>query len=259
MLMCHLGQKGYLEDLEVKINFMLQSDCKVSSGFPLGKFEVIEYRGVELFWEEGNPMPNERLEIFFIVIDSLTDDVKYQYSMNKHEVRFYYLSWDSFYSSRITPSGLSFSSVAFHREGEIFLNGGFLDSSQPSLYWYKGSYGPHKSFYDLQIVDSRYYAMTIVHEYVHAIQFYMPNYFREYSRDVGWEIDNDLYIRPNEDSDFYKVLRSYSIINPWEDMADTYMVSYLCDNNLEILSETRCRYIDNFWGIPRDQYCKDFE
>jgi hypothetical protein len=240
-VMLVVGISGFETDVKAKVG-----------GVPL---ESIEYRGAKLYWESGNPMPEHRLEIFYKVMDSLADDVTKEYSLGRNPTDFFYLTAHSYYWGDLT-GGNCFDAAAFQRGTEVFLSPVLVDSNNNDVFFSleQFRYGPWQRFDDNQACDDGYFAMVIIHEYVHVVQFNHSEYLNSYASDVGWQGDN----KPEEDENFYSVLSSYSLENPSEDMSETFMYSYLCGNNLEGLSETRLQYIDDFWGVPREQYCQDF-
>jgi hypothetical protein len=219
------------------------------------ELETLEYRGAKLSWEAGNPMPKERLEIFYTVMDSLSDDVNEKYSLDNNPTEFFYLTAEQFYTGELT-GGNGLEVLAFERAGEIFLSPLLVDSTKMGPYTSLSSYvyGPWPRYDSNQCQNDGDFAMSLIHEYVHVVQFKHESYLREYAKSVGWQGDS----KPKEDEKFYSVLSSYSLENPSEDMSETFMYSYLCGNNLEALSEVRLQYIDDFWGVPREEYCKNF-
>ncbi len=195
------------------------------------ELDSLKYRGATLYWEAGNPMHNEKLEVFYTVIDSLTDNARKEYSLDENSIKFYYFTdkaWEYF------TSDIDVEILAYQAGGEVFL-------------------GPESVNSD-QIDSNNELAVTLIHEYVHAVQSSHQDYISYYARDVGWQGNE----KPEEDENFYKVLSDYSLENPLEDMAETYGYSYLCGNNLEDLSEVRLQYINEFWSVPREEYCRDF-
>lgn len=257
-----ITEESVVDEQEVKVDpdeVTEGSVIEVSCGVPLGELKSLEYRGVDLFWEEGHSMPEERLEIFYRVIDSLTDDLQYKYSIKTHEVTFYYLTEESYYAGSIGPFPLN--SSACQRGDEIFLSPLLVDSNRPLYHneYQVSQYGPRQNFNDYQVYDPGFFAMVLVHEYVHIVHTDLPQYHQEYWEDVGWEKNEEGFLKPeDEESHFYNVLSDYSLYNPSEDMAETYMFSYLCGNNLEDLSEARLQHVEDFWGVPREQYCQNF-
>jgi hypothetical protein len=221
-------------------------------GVPL---ESLKYRGAKLHWESGNPMPKERLEIFYTVMDSLSSDVNEKYSLENNPTDFFYLTAEEYYWGDLTY-GHGFEADAFQRGTEVFLSPTLVDSTNNTVLFSleQFRYGPWKRFDDNQAYDDGYFAMVLIHEYVHVVQFNHSDYLNSYATDVGWQGDN----KPDEDEKFYSVLSSYSLENPSEDMSETFMYSYLCGNKLEALSEVRLQYIDDFWGVPREEYCENF-
>lgn len=219
------------------------------------QLESMEYRGAKLYWEKGNPMPQERLEIFCTVMDSLSDDVNEKYSLENNPTDFFYLTAEEYYWGDLT-FGHGFKADAFQTGGEVFLGPTLVDSTNDSVLTNlkQFRYGPWKRFDDNQVYDDGYFAMVLIHEYVHAVQYNHPGYLSEYAVNVGWQGDN----KPEEDENFYSVLSPYSLENPSEDMSETLMYSYLCGNNLGVLSEVRLQYIEDFWAIPREEYCRNF-
>ncbi len=191
------------------------------------ELESLEYHQAKLYWERGNPMPKERLEIFYTVMDSLSEDVTVEYSLDENPTDFFYLTEETITRLYEIDPG----NIAFARGGEVFL--------EPIT-------GSEK-------IDDGLFAMILVHEYVHVIQYNHESYLNEYAKDVGWKEEI-----PQAEENFYKVLSQYSLENPHEDMSETYMFSYLCGNNLEALSEARIQHVEDFWGIPREQYCQNF-
>jgi hypothetical protein len=221
-------------------------------GVPL---ESLEYRGAKLYWESGNPMPEHRLEIFYKVMDSLSDDVNEKYSLEKNPTDFFYLTAEEYYWGDLT-FGHGFKADAFKRRSEVFLSPDLVDSNNNNVLINLDQfrYGPWRRFDDNQTYDDGYFAMVLLHEYVHVVQFNHLEYLNSYATDVGWQGDN----KHEKDENFYSVLSSYSLKSPSEDMSETFMYSYLCGNNLEALSEVRLQYIDDFWGVPREEYCQNF-
>ncbi|KUK66873.1 MAG: hypothetical protein XD87_0441 [candidate division WS6 bacterium 36_33] len=219
------------------------------------ELESLKYRGAKLYWEDGNPMPEERLEVFYTVIDSLSDDVKEKYSLDRNPTDFFYLTAEEYYWGELT-GGVERKVAAFQRGTEIFLSPLLVDSNNAGPYTSFNAYlyGPWEEFDSNQIANDGDFAMSLVHEYVHVVQFYYPEFLSKYAKDAGWQGDT----KPEEDEMFYRVLSSYSLENPSEDMSDTFQYSYLCGNNLEALSEVRLQYIEDFWAIPREEYCRNF-
>jgi hypothetical protein len=219
------------------------------------QLESLKYRGAKLYWESGNPMPEHRLEIFYKVMDSLAEDVAKEYSLERNNTDFFYLTAHSYYWGDLT-GGNCFDAAAFQRGTEVFLSPVLVDSNNNDVFFSleQFRYGPWQRFDDNQAYDDGYFAMVLIHEYVHVVQFNHLEYLNSYANDVGWQGEN----KPEENENFYSVLSSYSLYSPSEDMSETFMYSYLCGNNLEGLSEVRLQYIDDFWGVPREQYCQDF-
>lgn len=224
------------------------SETEVKAKINNIELESLQYRGVTLFWETGNPMPKEKQEIFFEVMDSLSEDVVEEYSLDRNPVDFFYLTPEEYYLGDLT-GGIDLEVGAFQRGPEIFISPLFVDSNNPSIYT------------TLNIEMSEIYkpndgdfAMALIHEYMHIIQFRHLGYLTDYTEDVGWRGNS----KPKEDENFYRVLSSYSLESPKEDMAETFGYSYLCGNNLDALSEVRLQYIDDFWAIPREEYCRNF-
>ncbi len=220
------------------------------------QLESIEYRGAKLYWEVGNPMPEERLEIFYTVMDSLADDVEKKYSLGENPTTFFYLTAEEYYFGKLTR-GHGFSASAFVSGNEVFLSPLLVDSNNDNIHIVSMNqlrYGPWERFEENQVYDDGYFAMVLIHEYVHVVQNNHRFYLWEYAKSVGWQGDS----KPDEDENFYKVLSSYSLENPNEDMSGTFMYSYLCGNNLEALSEVRLEYIQEFWAVPREEYCRNF-
>lgn len=220
------------------------------------ELESQKYRGATLYWETRNPMPEERLKVFYTVMDSLSDDVVPKYSLSRNHTSFYYLTVDEYYFGELTRGSVS-DATAYSNINEVFLNPSFVDSSrfngQKNLSLFQ--YGPWARFDNSQIYNDGDFAMTLVHEYVHTVQMFGHiSFLMDYARDVGWQG----YTKHEEDDDFYKVLSDYSLADPLEDMSETFKFSYLCGNNLEDLSEVRLQYINEFWSIPREEYCRDF-
>jgi len=65
------------------------SETEVKAKINNIELESLQYRGVTLFWETGNPMPKEKQEIFFEVMDSLSEDVVEEYSLDRNPVDFF--------------------------------------------------------------------------------------------------------------------------------------------------------------------------
>lgn len=238
--------------LIVKISgFETEVKAKIE-GVPL---ESLKYRGAKLYWESGNPMPEHRLEIFYEVMDSLSDDVTKEYSLGRNHTDFFYLTAHSYHWGELT-GGNCFDAVAFQRGTEVFLSPILVDSNNSDVLINPNQfrYGPWERFDDNQAYDDGYFAMALIHEYVHVVQFKHSGFLSNYADDVGWEEG----VKPEENEAFYSVLSSYSLTNPSEDMSETFMYSYLCGNNLEALSETRLQYIEEFWSVSREEYCRNF-
>lgn len=220
------------------------------------QLESIEYRGAKLYWEVGNPMPKERLEIFYTVMDSLAEDLSEKYSLGENPTAFFYLTAEEYYFGKLTR-GTGFGTSAFESGKEVFLSPLLVDSNKDNIQIVSMNqfrYGPWERFCDNQVYNDGYFAMVLIHEYVHVVQFNHESYIREYAKSVGWQGDS----KPDENENFYSVFSSYSLENPREDMSETFMYSYLCGNNLEILSEVRLQYIQEFWRVPREEYCRNF-
>ncbi len=203
-------------------------------------FDSVKYRGAQIYWEEGYPLPDEKLEIFYIVVDSLTDDVHVKYSIAENRMRVYYLAKEETFGSLEGTEG----ATAFYRRATNAFGKGAADNIFLSK--------------TLIESDNNSFAMALVHEYLHMIQHSVPGYIEEYALDVGWLQEGETFYHPVEDPDFFMVLTDYSLTSPFEDMSDTFMFSYLCVIELESLSEARNQHIDNFWSIPREEYCRNF-
>jgi hypothetical protein len=236
----------------------------VTCGIPPGEFETLQYRGATLSWEVGNPVPEERIEIFYRVVDSLTDDIRGDFAIGGENIMdVTYLTESSYYWGTLTGNVPNSVAAKMWPTNKIYLSPTLVDSNQPlNLNGYRNSpYGPHESFHATQAYDAGYFAMVLVHEYVHVVQQNFPEFEEEYAIEVGWIKEEFGFDRPAEDehATFFNVLSSYSLYSHIEDMAETVMYSYLCGNNLERLSEERLRYIDEFWGTNnRQEYCQDF-
>jgi len=219
------------------------------------ELESLEYRGAKLYWEVGNPMPEERLEIFYTVMDSLADDVEEKYSLGQNPTKFLYLTADQYYFGDLT-GGIGIETIAFERGEEVFLSPFLVNSTRMGRYMKFRPYVhcPRTVYDSNQCLSDGVFAMILIHEYVHVVQFNHESYLGEYAKSVGWQGDS----KPDEDEDFYSVLSSYSLKKPSEDMSETFMFSYLCGNNLEALSEVRLQYIEEFWRVPREEYCRNF-
>ena len=233
---------GHLTEVKAKVNGI--------------ELESMQYRGATLYWEAGNPMPKEKLEVFFTVMDSLSDDVVPKYSLSQNHASFFYLTVDEYYFGELTK-GSSSDAIAYANLNEVFLSPVIVDSNrfdgQKNLSLFQ--YGPWVSFDNSQIYNDGDFAMVLIHEYVHTVQMFRHiSFLRDYAEDVGWQGKT----KPEEDDDFYKVLSDYSLTDPLEDMSETFQYSYLCGNNLEALSEVRLQYIDEFWDVAREEYCRDF-
>ena len=218
------------------------------------QLESLEYRGAKLYWEVGNPMPEERLKVFLTVMDSLADDVDQKYSLGQNPTDFFYLTAEDFYFGKLTRETRP-GILAITIRNEVFLSPLLVDSNNDKMQIVsidQFQNGPWKQFEDSQFFDNGYFAMVLIHEYVHVLQHNHKSYLLEYAKSVGWQGEG----KPDEDENFYRVLSSYSLENPKEDMSETFMYSYLCSNNLEGLSEARLRNIEEFWAIP--EYCRNF-
>jgi len=188
-------------------------------------YETVEYRGASITYYK-NEFPKERLYVFYTVVDSLVDDVNPKYAVGKYPMNVY----------------------IFKRNFLDFIDGniaGFANRRNMSIFLKSLLFAPE--FNDRDI------AMTILHEYVHIVQYGNDEYMTYYAEKVGWK-------DPPEERDlsFFKVLDDYSLTNPLEDMASTFMYSYLCENNIEALSQERKEEIFMFWSVPREQFCRSF-
>lgn len=195
--------------------------------------DSLSYREAKLYWEKGYPLPEEKVDIFYQVVDSLSDDVQEEFSIPENRMKVYYLGKEGTYEEIFGPD-----SAACHNRASrsIYLNRVLMED-----HYNNGDF-----------------AMILVHEYIHALQHAIPEYLEQYAQDTGWVREADDFYQSEESVNFSKVLSTYSLTNPREDMAETYMYSYLCGNNLGRLSETRMLYIDSFWAIPREEYCQNF-
>lgn len=190
------------------------------------------YREAVIFWEKEQPLPQERLEVFYRVVDSLTDDIQQEYKIPSNIMEVYYLSKD-----RYGRFGGVEGSLAFCDGGSIFLSEDLVEEN----------------------LSDGVFAMVLVHEYVHVVQQANPGYVDQYALDTGWIQQGDSFYQPKEDINFFNGVWDSSLSIPQEDMADTFMFSYLCENALGRLSEERKQHVDRFWGVPREEYCQHFD
>lgn len=197
----------------------------------LQRLDSLTYGDAKLYWQRNHPLPEENLEVFYQVVESLTNDVKEEYSITNNSMRVYYVERDKTYVRICNEDSLA----CYHPPTDsIYISRGLIENR-----------------------DVGFYAMVLVHEYVHVIQFAHTEYLNQYALDTGWVENGNSFSQPEHDRNFFMVLSQGSLQSPFEDMANTFMFSYLCGNNLEALSETRRQYIEGFWDISREQYCQN--
>lgn len=188
-------------------------------------YETVEYRGASITYYKKE-FQEDKLYIFYTVVDSLVDDVKPEYAIGENPM--------NIYMNRKSPFDfLDQDILAFARESNMSI---FL---KPQFFDYK--------------LDDGHIAMTLLHEYIHIVQYGNPNYLDNYSKRIGWD---DVLEKRNQS--FYMVLDDYSLENSSEDMASTYMYTYLCGNDLWTLSDDRLEESLAFWSVPREEFCRNF-
>lgn len=188
----------------------------------LRDYKTETYRGVTLYYHEGE-LSEQRLNVIYTVIDSLHDDVVDEYSMNNFSVHVFFETDEDEYVGRYNKN----------HPGSIFLS------------------------QHIRELDDGYFAMVLVHEYIHLVQFQgKKSFLSNYCRDTGWD-EKDLS-EYREDWSSHGVMSDYSLVDCHEDQAETYHFAYLCGNNLELLSDVRESYALSFWKVPREEFCQNF-
>lgn len=188
-------------------------------------YKTVEYRGARITYPRGL-FTEEKLEVFYTVVDSLNDDVKPEFSISKIPLRIYVNK-----ESIGTCLYKYLAGATVKSSMSIFL--------KPCIYNGLSNNGG--------------LAMILVHEYIHLVQYEYPETLESYEENVGWVESS----KKREDT-FYSVLSEYSLTNSAEDMSDTFMFPYLCGNNLSGLSQERLNELLSFWSIPREEFCRNF-
>ncbi len=188
-------------------------------------YKTVEYRGATITYPK-NVFPEEKLLVFYTVVDSLNDHVKEEFSIKK------------------VPMNVYVNMVTLETFFDRHLAGTAVGSSL-SIFLKPCSYNGELNNGDL--------AMILVHEYVHIIQFDSPNFLQDYEEKIGWN-----QYEATKSESFYRVLSDYSLTSPSEDMSETFMYPYLCGNNLDALSSERLVEALSFWKVPREEFCRNF-
>jgi hypothetical protein len=217
------------------VSCLLMDEEDLIDSHPVFQQEYINlsYREANLYWLEGYPLPEERMEIFYEVVDTLSDDINERFQIENFQMEVYYLGAPGSYYDLLDKTH---ETLALETYGTIFLSEEVITPQ----------------------VNHAFFAMALVHEYVHVVQHYEPEYLEQYAQDVGWEKIPTGFSYSKENPNYTKVLSSYARKNPWEDMAVSYMFYYLCGNNLDNLSQERFEYAYDFWGAPQEEVCKNF-
>ena len=197
----------------------------------LKSYETVEYRGARFTYYKKE-FPEDKLYIFYTVVDSLIDDIKPKYAIGQYPMDIYLYK----------KSLLKRYNLDFYNEDNVLA---FADESSRSIYL-------QPLIFESGSTDGDF-AMLLLHEYTHIVQYGNHDFLSDYSEKVGWNVEAS-----DRQDTFSKVLSSYSLTNAKEDMAESIMLSYLCGNNLSALSEERLEFVLNFWSIPRQEFCRNF-
>lgn len=188
-------------------------------------YNTVEYRGASISYPK-DIFPEDKLVVFYTVVDSLNDDVKTEYSIENNPMNVYVnmVTLETFFDRHLAGKAVG---------------------SSLSIFLKPCSYNGELNNGDL--------AMILVHEYVHIIQFDSSNFLKDYEEKIGWH-----EYKATKSESFYRVLSDYSLTSPSEDMSETFMYPYLCGNNLDALSPQRFEEALSFWKVPREEFCRNF-
>lgn len=194
-------------------------------------YRILEYRDVTLYFHP-KVVSEEKQNLLFEVIDSLYEDVNREYSLNEMELQIVVLtnsnSW-IFINPKDKEGAAGF--VNPYENTTIFLTQCIFEAG-----------------------DNGLLAMSLIHEYVHLVQFSNEDYLMDYKTAVGWTTDlNGEEVLLNKNT-----FEEYGTLSPYEDMSITFQYPYLCGNKIDFISPERLEAISTFWKGEREEYCKNF-
>jgi hypothetical protein len=195
-----------------------------------------EYRDANFYIQKGYEIPEIKWNILKSFVDSM-HEIKPDFRINEGtiELNVYYIGNEALHIKYLGET-----CYACYANNKIYISPAFMERP-----------------------DLNGFAIGLVHEYVHLVQYNTPpEYVERYAEMVGWLwYGGDIYIPPfpYENEDFYKVVSRYAFYNPVEDMAEAYAYFYICDYDVSSLSEDRYIFAEDFWDGTQEEVCMNFE